>query len=64
MKTLGGRQFWGDVLFFHDWRIQQNVLTHHYRLLDGKDYHHADGTLEKCKAALEQIKKDQKLPPM
>jgi pimeloyl-ACP methyl ester carboxylesterase len=64
MKTLGGRQFWGDVLFFHDWRIQQNVLTKKYRLLDGKDYRHADGSLEECKAALEQIKKDQILPPM
>ena len=64
MKTLGGRQFWGDVLFFHGWRIQQNVLTKHYRLLDGKDYRHADGSFEECQAALEQIKKDQKLPPM
>lgn len=64
MKTLGGRQFWGDVLFFHDWRIQQNVLTKNYRLLDGKDYPHADGTFEECQAALELIKKDQKLPPM
>jgi pimeloyl-ACP methyl ester carboxylesterase len=64
MKTLGGLQFWGDLHFFHDWRIQQNVLTKNHRLLDGKDYQHAEGSFEECKAALEQIKKDQKLPPM
>ena len=34
MKTLGGRQLWGDVAVFHDWRIQKNILTGHYRLLD------------------------------
>lgn len=64
MKTLGGLQFWGDVLFFHGWRIQQNVLTKHYRLLDGDDYRHADGTFAECEAVLEEIKKEQKLPQM
>jgi len=64
MKTLGGRQFWGDVLFFHEWRIQQNVVTEHYRLLDGDDYRHASGTLEECKTKLEEIKKSRQLEPM
>ena len=36
-KTLGGRQFWGDVHYFRGWRIQQNVFTKHYRLLDPGD---------------------------
>ena len=26
-KTLGGRQFWADVEYFHKWRIQQNVCA-------------------------------------
>ncbi len=64
MKTLGGRQFWGDVLYFHDWRIQKSVLTQRYRLLDGNDYRHAAGTLEECRAKLEAIKKEKNLPPM
>ena len=64
MKTLGGRQFWGDVQFYHDWRIQQNVFTKHYRLLDGDDYRHASGTLEDCQRALEQIRQERKLEPM
>ena len=29
-KTLGGRQFWGDVHHFQGWRIQQNVFTKHF----------------------------------
>lgn len=64
MKTLGGMQFWGDVHFFRGWRIQQNVFTKHFRLLDADNYRHAAGSLDECKAALEKIKKEQKLPPM
>ena len=36
-KTGGGKQFWADVWFFHDWRIQCHALTGHYRLLDGSE---------------------------
>lgn len=64
MKTLGGRQFWGDVQFFHDWHIQQNVFTGHYRLLDGRDHRHASGTLEQCRAALNRIRTEKQLKPM
>jgi pimeloyl-ACP methyl ester carboxylesterase len=64
MQTLGGRQFWGDVQFFHDWRIQQNVFTGHYRLLDGKDFRHASGTLAECQDRLAEIREVRKLPPM
>jgi pimeloyl-ACP methyl ester carboxylesterase len=64
MKTLGGRQFWGDVHAFHSWRIQQNVVTKHFRLLDGDDHRHASGSLKKCRDKLDEIRKQQKLPPM
>jgi len=64
MKTLGGRQFWGDVYFFHDWRIQKSVLTGRYRLLDGADHRHAAGTLEECRQKLDEIRKSRQLPPM
>ena len=64
MKTLGGRQFWGDVQFFHGWRIQQNVFTKHHRLLDVHDHHHAWGTLENCQTALAEIRARDKLPLM
>jgi pimeloyl-ACP methyl ester carboxylesterase len=64
MKTLGGGQFWGDVLFFRGWHIQQNVFTKHYRLLDPNDNRHAWGTLDDCRTKLAEIRKQQKLPPM
>jgi pimeloyl-ACP methyl ester carboxylesterase len=64
MKTLGGRQFWGDVKFFRGWRIQQNVFTEHYRLLDPKDNRHASGSFKTCCNKLEEMKKKLKLPPM
>lgn len=63
-KTLGGRQFWADVEFFHKWRIQQNVLTGHFRLLDGDDYRHASGSREECRRKLEEIRRARKLAPM
>ncbi|MBW3541259.1 MAG: alpha/beta fold hydrolase, partial [Planctomycetes bacterium] len=64
MRTLGGRQYWGDVHFFHGWRIQQNVFTKHYRLLDEKDFRHARGTFDECLAKLDEFKRQLELPPM
>ena len=63
-KTLGGREFWGDVVHFHGWRIQQNALTEHFRLIDGDDVRHAWGTREQCQAKLDEIKLEKKLPQM
>ncbi len=64
LPTLGGKQFWTDVEFFHRWHIQRNALTGHYRLLDGADRRHAWGTLEHCQAALTKIRREQQLPAM
>ena len=30
-KTLGGVQFWGDELFFHDWRMRTNDAGQQYK---------------------------------
>ncbi len=62
--TLGGKQFWSDVELFHDWRIQKNSVTAHYRLLDRHDFRHAWGTLPACRLKLEEIKRNKQLPPM
>lgn len=64
MKTMGGRQFWGDVQFFQGWKIQQNVISKHYRLLDSADQRHASGTLEECQKRLDEIKQAKQLKPM
>lgn len=63
-KTFGGRQFWGDVKFFRGYRIQQNVLTGHYRLLDAKDVRRMWGSLKDCEEKLSAIAKEKQLKPM
>ena len=64
MKTLGGKQLWGDVHYFRGWEIQQNVLTGHYRLLDAKNYRLAWGSYDACVSKLNAIREQQKLQPM
>ena len=64
VKTLGGLQFWGDLKYFHGWRIQQNVLTNHHRLLDPQDHRHCSGTAEECEARLLKISAEKKLSVM
>ena len=63
-KTLGGRQFWGDVHHFQGWRIQQNVFTGHHRLIDPDDIRHTWGSFDECETALAEIAKKRKLAPM
>lgn len=63
VRTMGGRQFWGDVSFFHGYRIQRNVFTGHYRLLDAEDRRQTWGTLDECRKKLDEIRKDRKLAP-
>ena len=64
LPTWGGKQFWGDELFFHGWHIQRNALTGHYRLLDERNLRHGWGTLADCQARLAEIRRRDKLPPM
>jgi len=64
MPTLGGRVFWGDVLHFRGFRIQQNVITKHFRLLDANDRRFASGTYEECAAKLDEIKQERQLKPL
>ncbi|HAH46398.1 MAG TPA: hypothetical protein DCM07_16395 [Planctomycetaceae bacterium] len=64
MKTMGGRQFWGDIQFFQGWKIQQHVISQHYRLLDPKDQRHASGSLEHCRDRLAEMKAARQIPPM
>ena len=54
-KTIGGKQFWTDLRIQDGWRIQQNILTAHYRLLDPKEIRHEWGTLKKCEATFKRF---------
>ena len=54
-KTVGGNQLWTDLRIQDGWRIQQNIFTEHYRLLDPKDIRHEWGTLKKCEATFKRF---------
>jgi DNA-binding XRE family transcriptional regulator len=36
-KTLGGRVWWQDIKESKGYRIQQNIISRHYRILDAED---------------------------
>ncbi|MCH5373604.1 MAG: hypothetical protein JJ992_06475, partial [Planctomycetes bacterium] len=57
-------QFWADELFFHQWRIQRNAVTGHYRLLDERNQRRAWGTFDQCRARLTQLKEELQLEPV
>jgi hypothetical protein len=48
LPTLGGLCFWTDTKVNQGCRIQKNVLTGHFRLLNADDYRIAWGTYDDC----------------
>ncbi|MEZ6055902.1 MAG: alpha/beta fold hydrolase [Planctomycetaceae bacterium] len=64
IKTLGGRQFWGDCFYCSGWRIQRNVMTGHCRLLDPDDCRCASGTEAVCRAEFVERRKKEGIPAM
>lgn len=58
-KTGGGIQFWTDHIHRKGYRIQQNALTGHWRLLDPQNVRVSWGTRTTCDAAL-----DKACPPL
>ncbi|MGD8190929.1 helix-turn-helix transcriptional regulator [Brevibacillus ginsengisoli] len=37
-KTLGGKLFWKEIANKGAFRLQQNIISQHYRILDSEDY--------------------------
>ncbi len=64
VRTLGGTQFWSDELVHGKWRIQRNVLTGHFRLLDPNNTRRAWGTWEACLQQWNELKRKEKVPRM
>lgn len=64
LPTLGGKQFWADVLHFHQWRIQRHVYTGHCRLIDARNVRRAWGSFDHCRALLDEIVRRDRLPRM
>jgi pimeloyl-ACP methyl ester carboxylesterase len=62
--TFGGKQFWTDELVHRSWRIQKNVLSGHYRLLDPDNTRRAWGTWEQCHGQWNVLKEAENVPPL
>ena len=62
-KTLGGKQFWTDIHHCGGWRIQENAVSGHYRLLDNENRRHHSGTFEDCLAQKNELLNSGKIVP-
>jgi pimeloyl-ACP methyl ester carboxylesterase len=62
--TFGGAQFWTDCFIHGNWRIQQNAVSGHYRLLDDRNFRRAAGTYAHCRERFDKFRKDLDLPPL
>jgi pimeloyl-ACP methyl ester carboxylesterase len=62
--TFGGKQFWTDEFVYLEWRIQRQVLSTHYRLLDQNNVRRAWGTFDECQAEFKKLKSELNLPPL
>lgn len=49
--TMGGQVFWNTLKDVNGWRIQQNTITQHYRILDPNNVRRAWGGID----AMEKI---------
>ncbi|MEW9183462.1 helix-turn-helix transcriptional regulator (plasmid) [Bacillus mycoides] len=38
VKTLGGKMFWNEIAKKGKFRVQQNVISQHFRILDDSEY--------------------------
>jgi hypothetical protein len=54
LPTIGGRQFWTDHRWQKGWRIQQNAITGHWRLLDPGNVRVAWGSRAACEQELDR----------
>lgn len=58
LPTIGGKQFWTDHRWQEGWRIQQNAITGHWRLLDPGNVRVAWGSRAACEQELDRHQSD------
>lgn len=63
LPTLGGKQFWTDRYLHSGWRIQENAITGHARLLDPGNVRRCWGGYEACRAAFARIRVERDIGP-
>jgi hypothetical protein len=52
LPTFGGKQFWTDHRWRNGWRVQQNAVTAHWRLLDPHNIRYGWGSRTACERML------------
>lgn len=52
--TFGGRIFWEDLFVKYGWRIQRNLTSHKFRLLDNFNIVRFEGNFKKTKAEFDK----------
>ena len=63
LPTFGGMQFWTDRYIHSGWRIQENAVTGHARLLDPGNVRHCWGAYAACRAVFERIRAERGIEP-
>lgn len=53
--TMGGEVFWNTLAEYNGWRLQQNMLTHHARILDSDNIRIAWGTINGMEKAMDRM---------
>lgn len=55
MPTLGGEVFWDNIAEYGGWKLQQNMFTHHARILDSNNIRIAWGTINGMEKAMDRM---------
>lgn len=55
LQTEGGETFWNNLAECNGWRLQQNMITHHCRIIDENHVRRAWGTKNGMIEALDTI---------
>lgn len=55
-KTLGGKVWWKEIEVRGDFRLQQNIISSHYRILDGEHFRlYSSFDLQDAKKRLQEL---------
>lgn len=61
--TLGGKYVWRDTFLHAGWRIQENIVTGHFRLLDPDNVRHAWGTAKDTHNTFSELRRTRQIEP-
>lgn len=53
--TMGGHVFWNTLCEYNGWKLQQNMVTHHARILNDENVRIAWGTMNGMIRALNRF---------